>query len=269
MNLLNPPRLDKRAVKKSFNRGAAEYDKCAVLQAEVLRRLLERLQYIKVQPQWVVDMGCGTGQAVKPLMRKYPKAHVVALDMADAMLHRARKNYGLFDRKYLLNADMESLPFKAECVDLIFSSLALQWSNDLLATFKEFRRIGRPGGLILFSTLGFNTLSELRESWRLIDPSSPRVHQFVDMHDVGDALLAAGLSQPVVDMEQITLEYSDFKDLMRDLKGIGATNADRSRSRGLMTPGKLKQLQRAYETVAFSGNRYQATYEVVYGHAWF
>jgi malonyl-CoA O-methyltransferase len=163
---------------------------------------------------------------------------------------------------------MEALPFKAESVDMIFSSLALQWSNDLHATFKEFKRVGRPGGVILFTTLGANTLRELRESWKLVDPA-PRVHQFMDMHDVGDAMLAAGLSQPVVDMEEITLEYDKFPDLMRDLKGIGATNADRNRSRGLMTPAKLKRLQQAYEQVAFVNNRYQATYEVVYGHAWF
>jgi malonyl-CoA O-methyltransferase len=268
VNLLNPPRLDKIAVKKSFNRGAVDYDKCAVLQAEVLKRLLERLEYIKLQPEWIVDLGCGTGQAVKPLNKKYRSAQVVALDMADAMLLRARKNYGLFDRKHLLNADMERLPFKAGCVDLIFSSLALQWSNDLFATFKEFKRVGRPGGLILFTTLGANTLRELRQSWAAVDPR-PRVHQFMDMHDVGDALLSAGLSQPVVDMEVITIEYDRFFDLMRDLKGIGATNADRNRSRGLMTPAKLKRLQQAYEKVAFEGGRYQASYEVVYGHAWF
>jgi malonyl-CoA O-methyltransferase len=115
--------------------------------------------------------------------------------------------------------------------------------------------------------LGANTLRELRESWMLVDPA-PRVHQFMDMHDVGDAMLAAGLSQPVVDMEEITLEYDKFPDLMRDLKGIGATNADRNRSRGLMTPAKLKRLQQAYEQVAFERDRYQATYEIVYGHAW-
>lgn len=268
MNLLNPPRLDKEAVKKSFNRGAADYDRRAVLQAEVLQRLLERLQYIKLQPEWIVDLGCGTGQAIKPLIKKYRSAQVVALDMAHAMLQRARSHYGLFDRKHLLNADMEVLPFRNQSVDMIFSGLALQWSNDLLATFKEFKRVGRPGGMILFTTLGANTLNELRESWRLVDPV-PRVHQFMDMHAVGDAMLAAGLSQPVVDMEEITLEYENFSDLMRDLKGIGATNANRNRSRGLMTPGKLKRLQQAYEQVAFHHDRYQATYEVVYGHAWF
>ena len=268
MNLLNPPRLDKIAVKNSFNRGAVDYDRCAVLQAEVLNRLLERLEYIKIQPQWVLDLGCGTGQAIKPLKQKYRSARIVALDLADAMLKRAGQQFGLFGRKYLMNADMEVLPFKAECIDLVFSSLALQWSNDLDATFREFKRVGRPGGCVLFTTLGSNTLKELRESWLSIDPA-PRVHQFMDMHDVGDAMLAAGLSQPVVDMEEITLEYDRFVDLMRDLKGIGATNADRNRSRGLMTPGKLKRLQQAYEQRACRDGRYQATYEVVYGHAWF
>jgi malonyl-CoA O-methyltransferase len=268
VNLLNPPRLDKTAVKKSFNRGAVDYDKCAFLQSEVLKRLLERLDYIKLNPQWIVDMGCGTGQSIKPLCRKYRKAHVVALDMAHAMLQQAKKNYGLFDRKFLLNADLEALPFNNESIDMVFSSLALQWSNDLQATFQEFKRVGRPGGLLMFTTLGASTLKELRESWMLIDPT-PRVHQFLDMHDVGDCMLSARLSQPVVDMEEITLQYENFSDLMKDLKGIGATNADRNRSRGLMTPAKLKRLQQAYQQVAYKDGRYQATYEVVYGHAWF
>lgn len=268
MNLLNPPRLDKAAVKKSFNRGAPDYDRCAVLQAEVLKRLLERLEYIKVSPHWVVDLGCGTGQAIAALNKKYRKSRVVALDMADAMLQQARSQYGLFDRKLLLNADMEALPFRSQSIDLIFSSLALQWSNDLEGAFKEMQRVGKPGGLVLFSTLGVRTLHELRESWMQID-SSPRVHQFMDMHDIGDAMMAAGLQQPVVDQEDITLEYEDFSDLIRDLKGIGATNADRNRSRGLMTPAKLNRLQQAYQQTAFNQGKYRATYEVVYGHAWF
>lgn len=268
MNLLNLPRLDKSAVKKSFNRCAGQYDDCAVLQEEVLSRLLERLDYIKAQPELIVDLGCGTGSAIQPLKKRYKKAQLVALDMADEMLLQSRKKYGLFDRKWLVNADMERLPLKDDVVDLLFSSLALQWSNDLFEGFKEFKRVGRQGGLLMFTTFGVNTLNELRESWSQVD-TSPRVHQFMDMHDIGDMMLAAGLSQPVMDMEEITLQYSNFKDLLSDLKSIGATNAETGRQKGLMTAGKLKRLQRAYEDIAFENNRYSATYEIVYGHAWF
>lgn len=268
MNLLNPPRLDKSAVKKSFNRSACQYDRSAVLQAEVLSRLFERLEYIKLKPELVVDLGCGTGQGIKRLHKHYKKSTVLALDMADEMLLQAKKQYGLLNRKWLVNADMDRLPLKDKSVDLLFSSLALQWSNDLGQTFEEFRRVGREGGAILYATFGVNTLRELRESWAMVD-SSPRVHQFIDMHDVGDLMLAAGLLQPVMDMDEITLEYKNFSDLMSDLKSIGATNAEKSRSRGLMTAGKLKRLREAYEQVGFKNGCYQVTYEVVYGHAWF
>ena len=268
MNLLNPPRLDKSAVKKSFNRCAGQYNDSAVLQEEVLSRLLERLEYIKIQPDLVMDLGCGTGAAIKPLRKRYKKSKLVALDMADEMLALTKKQYGWLDRKWLLNADMEQLPLKDDCVDLLFSSLALQWSNDLAEGFKEFKRVGRRGGLLMFTTFGVNTLNELRESWARVD-SSPRVHQFMDMHDIGDMMLSAGLSQPVMDQEEITMQYSSFKDLLSDLKSIGATNAEKGRQRGLMTAGKLKRLQQAYEQIAFSDNRYTATYEIVYGHAWF
>jgi malonyl-CoA O-methyltransferase len=268
VNLLNPPRLDKSAVRKSFNRCAGQYDDSAVLQREVLSRLLERLDYIKLEPKLILDLGCGTGQAIKPLKKRYGKARVLALDMAEAMLEQSRKQYGLFDKKWLVNADMEHLPLKDQCVDMVFSSLALQWSNDLQHSFAEFKRVGRPGGLLMFTTFGVNTLSELRQSFALID-DTPRVHQFMDMHDVGDMMLGAGLSQPVMDMEQITLQYKNFRDLLSDLKSIGATNAEKGRQRGLMTAGKLKRLQQAYEEIAFEDGCYQASYEIVYGHAWF
>ena len=268
MNLLDPPRLDKTAVKNSFNRYASQYDHCAVLQAEVQSRLLERLDYIKLQPRTIIDLGCGPGKAITPLLKRYKKSNVIALDMAYSMLQEARKKYRLLDRKCLLNADMEHLPLADNSIDLIFSSLALQWSNDLGSTFKDFKRVGREGGLLMFTTFGVNTLHELRESWQIVD-NTPRVHRFVDMHDVGDLMLSAGLSQPVLDMDTLTLEYDHFKDLLKDLKAIGATNAEKNRSRGLMTGRKLKQLQQAYESIAFKEGRYQATYEIVNGHAWF
>ena len=239
-----------------------------MLQREVLSRLLERLDYIKLEPKLILDLGSGTGQAIKPLNKRYAKTQVLALDMAEAMLAQSRKQYGLFDKKWLVNADMEHLPLKDQCVDMVFSSLALQWSNDLQHSFEEFKRVGRPGGLLMFTTFGVNTLAELRQSFAAID-DTPRVHQFMDMHDVGDMLLAAGLSQPVMDMEQITLQYKSFRDLLSDLKSIGATNAEKGRQRGLMTAAKLKRLQQAYEEIAFEEGCYQASYEIVYGHAWF
>ena len=267
LDLLNPPRLDKVSVKKSFNRAAKSYNRAAILQEEVLNRLLERLQYIRLAPEQIIDIGCGTGKAVSGLRRQYPKASQVSMDLAWSMLQETRKQYGLFRKKPLVNADMERLPFADNSFDLIFSSLALQWANDLPATLRDFARIGRQQGLLLFATFGPLTLSELRDSWQAVD-QKPHVHQFVDMHDVGDALMAAGFSQPVVDAEVIRLEYGKFRQVLDDLKNIGASNAEKNRSRGLMTPAKLKLLEASYRENGFENGKFIASYEVVYAHAW-
>lgn len=268
MNLLNPPRLDKSAIKKSFNRSARSYDQSAVLQAEILSRLLERLQYIKLAPELILDLGCGTGQAIQPLLKRYRKASVLGVDLAVEMLKLARSRYRLLDRKLTVNADFEGLPIRDRSIDLVFSNLALQWANDLPSALAEMRRVGRPGGLLMFTTFGVNTLAELRQSWLEID-GLPRVHQFLDMHDIGDMLMAAGLSQPVMDTDQIVLEYAEFANLLNDLKAIGATNAEKGRSRGLMTRSRLDSLREVYARVGGRGGKFVATYEVVYGHAWF
>jgi len=267
LDLLNPPRLDKGSVKKSFNRAAKSYNRVAILQEEVMQRLLQRLQYIRHEPQSLLDIGCGTGKAVSGLRKQYSGSNLVCMDLAYSMLLESRKAFGLLQKKRLINADMERLPFSSNSFDLLFSSLALQWANDLPATFKDLARIGRDGGLLMFATFGPATLSELRDAWLKLD-QKPHVHAFIDMHDIGDMLMAAGFSQPVVDSEVIRLEYGNFRQVLDDLKGIGASNADRNRSRGLMTPAKLKSLEQAYLETGFENEKYIASYEVVYGHAW-
>ncbi len=267
LDLLNPPRLDKISVKKSFNRAAKNYNHAAILQEEVLSRLLQRLQYVRHQPQNIIDIGCGTGKAFKGLKKQYPRSRIVGIDLAFSMLQETREQYGFFNKKALVNADMERLPFADNSFDLLFSSLALQWANDLPATFIDMLRVARDGALVMFATFGPMTLSELRDSWSEID-QSPHVHQFVDMHDIGDALMSAGFAQPVVDSETIRLEYNEFRQLLDDLKGIGASNADRRRSRGLMTPSKLRLLEQSYRGHGYEDGKYIASYEVLYGHAW-
>ena len=267
MDLLNPPRLDKKAVKKSFNRAAKSYDHSAILQEEVLNRLLQRLQYIRHQPETMIDLGCGTGRSFAGLQKAYPGAKLYAGDIADAMLQQARERFRFWSKKRLVNADMEQLPFADDSFDLVFSSLALQWSNDLRATLAGFARVLKPGGLLMFSSFGPGTLNELHDSWLALD-ARPHVQQFVDMHDVGDAMMAAGFSQPVVDAETIRLEYGEFRGLLDDLKNIGASNADNNRRRGLMTPARLRQLEASYREHGFENGKFIASYEVVYGHGW-
>jgi malonyl-CoA O-methyltransferase len=267
LDLLNLPRLEQSAIKKFFNRAAKSYDNAALLQKEVLNRLLQRLQYIRHQPTNLIDIGCGTGQAVVGLQKTYPRCKIVCLDLAYAMLQETGQRYGLLRKKRLVNSDMEKMPFADDSFDLLFSSLALPWANDLGGSLNEFARIGRSGGLLMFATLGPGTLIELRESWLEID-QYPHVHQFIDMHDIGDAMMAAGFSQPVVDAETIRLEYRQFRQILEDLKNTGACNADKNRIKGLTTPAKLKRLEQCYRRLGYDAGKYIASYEVVYGHAW-
>ena len=267
MDLLNLPRLDKKSVKKSFNRAAKSYDQAAILQEEVLNRLQQRLHYIRHRPETVVDVGCGTGKAIPGLLKRYPRARVYALDIAESMLALARPRFGLLHRKRLVAADLEQMPFAPRSFDLVFSSLAMQWCNDFRGALAEFARVSRPGALLMFSSFGPDTLKELAASWQALEPE-PRVHRFIDMHDVGDAMMAAGFEQPVVDAEVIRMEYGELRGLFADLKNIGASNADVGRRRGLLTPSKLARLESSYREHGFENGKYIASYEVVYGHAW-
>lgn len=268
MDLLNPPRLDKRFIRKCFNRAAKSYDNAAILQEEVLSRLLQRLQYMRHRPATIVDIGCGTGKGVQGLQKQYPQAQVYAVDVAFEMLLQARSRYRWLAKKRLVTADMERLPFAPRSFDLVFSSLALPWTNDLRASLAEFARVCKPGALLLFASFGPATLRELAHSWHALD-DYPHVHQFVDMHDVGDAMFEVGFAQPVVDAEIIRMEYRDFRTLLDDLKNVGATNADIGRRRGLMTPGQLGRLEASYREHGFADDKFIVSYEVVYGHAWF
>jgi malonyl-CoA O-methyltransferase len=167
---------------------------------------------------------------------------------------------------HLVCADMERLPLSPNSMDLVWSSLAIQWAHDLEATFKGFHQVLAPGGLLIFATFGPDTLKELREAFAAID-DAPHVNRFIDLHDIGDMLIHAGFSSPVMEMEMLTLTYADLKTLMRDLKGIGAHNAASARRRGLLGKTAWSRLEQAYEMQRRDG-RLPATFEVIYGHAW-
>ena len=258
--------LDKQRVRASFQRAAANYDQVAVLQREVGQRMLERLELIRISPSVLVDVGAGTGALTAQLVKRYKKAHVVALDLAPAMVQQARKHKGWFSKQSFVCGDAECLPLATHSIDMIFSNLTLQWCNMLDAAFAEFQRVLKPGGLLLFSTLGPDTLKELRTSWHAADAHT-HVNAFLDMHDIGDALVRAGFADPVMDVERLTLTYPTVFQLMSDLKTLGAHNATAGRATGLTGKGRLKKMRDAYELLRRDGVL-PASYEVVYGHAW-
>lgn len=258
--------IDKRRARRSFERAAPGYDDSAMLQREIADRLLERLDYVRLAPKRILDLGCGTGYAVAALHRRYRGAQVIALDFALPMLEQARRRGSWLRRPQCLCADAERLPLADGSLDLIVSNATLQWCNDLPGTFCEALRILRPGGLLMFTTFGPDTLKELRAAWSQVDGFT-HVSPFPDMHDLGDALVRARFADPVMDAERLTLTYGRLSDLMGDLKGIGARNATELRPRGLTGPGRLVALETAYELSRLDG-RLPASYEVVYGHAW-
>lgn len=260
-------RLEKRRVAAAFNRAAATYADRAVLQDAVAERLVERMDLFRIDPGVILDVGCGSGSGLRRLRRRYPRARIVGLDLALEMLREARRGWRrIRARESYLCGDAESLPLADASIDLVFSSMVLQWCPSLEAAFGEFRRVLRPEGLLLFSTLGPDTLTELRQSWAAVDRAT-HVNAFLDMHDVGDALVRAGLGGPVMDMERLTMTYPDPCAVMRDLKAIGAHNLNRGRPAHLTGKSRLRRVIEHYERWRRDGV-IPATFEVVYGHAW-
>jgi len=264
-------RLDKRLLRRAFDKAAAGYDAAAVLQHEVCARMLSRLDVVKLVPTLILDAGCGTGNAIPGLRGRYPHAAICALDLAVAMTRRACERIGWWRRlrgSALLPVcgDIEHLPLRGAIADMVWSNLALQWSNEPVRAFTEIRRVLAPGGLLMFSTFGPHTLKELRTAYQGVDRYS-HVNRFIDMHDLGDMLVHAGFADPVMDMETITLTYDTVVSLMKDLKAIGAHNVTAGRRAGMTARAALEAVGRNYETLRRDG-RLPATFEIVYGHAW-
>ncbi len=257
---------EKHLVRRAFDKAAKSYDGSAVLQREVGERMLSRLDYVNISPEMILDAGSGTGAGKRSLGEIYPEARIVELDLSLAMLLQARPAWlkRLFNKPLQICGDIENLPIQSSSMDMIWSNLALQWCNDLGSALSGISRILKPNGLFMFSTFGPDTLKELREAFQ---DSRAHVNRFVDMHDIGDALLHSGFSMPVMDMEYITLTYEDVKGVMKDLKAIGAHNALQGRPRGLFGKTAWHRVLEHYESRRKEG-RLPATFEVVYGHAW-
>jgi len=246
------PEIDRRAARRRFDRAAPTYSDAARLEAEVAARMLERLDYMKLAPRRILD--AASGPPGRTLGKRYPQSQVIALDFSLAML-RAGKRAFLARNPLLLCADVERLPLAPQAIDFTWCNMALHWLSDPLPALREFARVLVPEGLLMFSTLGPDTLKELRAA-----AGASRVHAFLDMHDLGDMLVAAGFSAPVMDMEMIEIEYTKDKNLLVDLRSSGQTSARVDRPRGLTGRRRGEALRAKLAP--------KATYEVVYGHAW-
>lgn len=259
LNVVNKP-----AVAASFGAAAHSYDAAAVVQDEIRKRLLGRLDDLALKPSCLLDLGGGTGIARKALLQRYPTSQYINCDLSQEMLQYARKAHSADD---LVCADAESLPFAESSFDVVFSASTFQWLNTLESALLECARVLRPEGVLLFSTFGPETLNELRSSFAAVDPY-PRVNSFLDRQEVSDLLLKNGLSQPCVESEVIRIDYTSPKQLLRSLKNTGATNQLGGRSRGLLTPRRLQAALSEYEAYKTEQGQYYASYEVIYGFAW-
>ena len=254
----DPRDVDPQTVRRAFGRAAATYDGAAVLEREVAGRMAQRLDYIKLAPQAILDAGCGTGEASAELAARYPAARIVALDaalpMALAARLRLRRTRSMFRRLLaplvpridgavptFVCADVHALPLRGVAFDMIWSNLALHWANDPPRVFAEFRRVLKVGGLLTFTTLGPDTLKELRAAFAYADGYT-HTNRFIDMHDLGDMLVAAGFADPVMDMEHLTMTYAEPRPLLAELKAVGAVNATRGRPRGLMGKARWQRM---------------------------
>jgi malonyl-CoA O-methyltransferase len=258
-------RFDRPAVAAAFDRASGAYDAAARLQRAVRAELLARLDYFRLAPATVLDLGAGTGTATAELARRFRRAHVIALDIAPGMLRAARRRQWPWRRFGRVCADAHALPLRSGSVDLVFSNLMLQWSDRPDIVFAECARVLKVGGLLLFSTFGPDTLEELRACWATVD-SMPRVSVFPDMPALAAALQHARLAEPVLDAERRVHHYPDVRALLQELKTIGARNAAAARTRGLTGPGRLARMIASYERRR-DARGIPATWEIIHGAA--
>jgi malonyl-CoA O-methyltransferase len=257
-------------MQRNFAKAAASYDAAAVLAAEVGRRMAERLDYVKISPQRMADIGCATGDGIRELSRRYPKALPLAIDFAQPMLQQVGAHSSFMQRlrgtaPRLLNADVHALPVKNGNLGLVWSNLMLHWLDDPLPAFRELHRSLEVSGLVMFSMLGPDTLKEIRAACVAcgIEPPDVPLRRFHDMHDIGDMLVAAGFADPVMDMEMITLTYRSPRGLLRDQRHLGVRNAlfGKLGWRDWRRVFAAWQIQRQEDALP-------ASFEIVYGHAW-
>ncbi|MDP5240752.1 methyltransferase domain-containing protein [Uliginosibacterium sp. 31-16] len=264
--------LDHALVRRRFASRAASVAKADFLAREVSSRMAERLDYIRLEPRRILDLGCGHGADLPMLAARYPQATHIGLDFALPLLKQAQPERSFMQRllgqkpgPQLVCADAHQLPLARGSVQLVWSNLLLNWLTDPLPAIRECHRVLEVGGLLMFATLGPDTLKELRAI--LPGHAGERVHRFIDMHDIGDCLVQAGFADPVMDMQTITLTYTGIDPLIRDLRASASSNAAKARPAGLSGKAGWRSARDAALQAQVDG-RLPATFELVFGHAW-
>lgn len=254
-------------ISKAFSKHADDYERVAKVQKEIGSRLFERLQYLKIAPRRILDLGCGPGFFSKELALLYPKAQIVGMDLSFAMLEQARKKQGWRRKWPLVSADMQKMPFATGAFDLVFANQVIHWSSSLGMVFRELNRVMNVNGCLMFTTLGPDTFKELQTAWSAANQYA-HVNEFVDMHDIGDCLIAEHFMDPVIDMELLSIHYETLPQLLLALKTQGVRNINPKRNHGLTGKSAWKQFEAQYATMRTTTGKYPLTYEVVYGQAW-
>jgi malonyl-CoA O-methyltransferase len=248
---------ERKAARRQFRRAAARFGQAAFVHDEARSRLVDRLNYLAIEPACIVDLGSGPGAALSTLSARYPAARVIALDSTPAMLGRTAARAAVC-------GDAERLPLRDASVDLLFANLLLPWC-DPEVFFAECARVLASQGLLVFSTVGPDTLAEIRRAWASTGDQAVHVHGFVDMHDLGDVLMRSGLAEPVLDVDRIDVTYRDSRALIDDLRACGATNVAGGRRRSLTGRQRWTQAETA---LAGPNERFGVTVELILGQAW-
>lgn len=265
--------VDRQHVGRRFARVAATYGEGDFFAREVDRRMQERLDFVKVEPKRILDLGCSRGGSFPGLSVRYPEAQLIGLDVAPAMLSAGRVpragwqrwlGIGKNSEPLRLAADAANLPLKSRSTAIVWSNLLLHWLDDPIPALAEAHRVLEVGGLLMFSTLGPDTLKELRSAFA---DGYAHTQRFADMHDLGDMLVGCGFADPVMDMEVITLTYDDVDAMFAELRAAGSSCAMKARRHGMTGRKSWASGKAAYEAMRKDG-RLPATFEVIYGHAW-
>lgn len=252
--------LDQPSLRRAVSRTAEKFEESDFLHREIRSRALERFDFVRIDPERILDLGAGTGESSRALAHRFPKADILALDLVPEMLLANPP-------KLALCGAAEQLPLADSSVDLVFSSMMLHWTSNIGQMLSQLARVLKPDGLFMFATLGEGTLRELRQAWAAADQFT-HVLEFIPMRHLGDKLIQSGMVEPVLDSEVITVTYDSVRSMAEDLKNTGAGNHTAGRCRGLTSRDRWRRMQVAYDQQRNEDDLLTASVNVVYGHAW-